>query len=191
MSGLPIERILWAGNRNDHDDHLHVEGSPSSTGTPPLTRPPMTPSLIRIYDALTQEFGAPYYFTSRPPPLPNWSHMGWYNRRPIRTNAAVWSQHAYSNALDIGPYYGKASQQRFYDFLTNYDDSQGDDMFTKGYNEADWKKLFNAGVVAGNSWAEFRQYWVVEAADRTDSEHLQASGNIVIALATRGSFFRR
>ena len=29
----------------------------------------------------------------------------------------VWSQHAWANALDVGPYHGVDEQQRFYDFL--------------------------------------------------------------------------
>lgn len=153
---LPIGRILWAGNRDDHDDHLHVEGLPELTGTPPLTRPPMTTSLIVIYDALTQGFGAPYYFTSRPPPAPNWSHMGWYNRRPIRTNSAVWSQHAYSNAIDIGPYYGVASQQKFYDYLTKGHDMtgpNGEPNWDKvsSWARAAWTEAYKAGLLSDTS----------------------------------------
>lgn len=32
--GLPVGTIIWAGSRSDHKDHIHVEGSPASTGKP-------------------------------------------------------------------------------------------------------------------------------------------------------------
>lgn len=124
MSGLPIHKIIWAPAPL-HDNHLHVEGSPRFSGTPPLTNPGRSPSIDVIYKALTAEFGTPYYFTDDPPAGSSWSHMGWYNRRPPRGSSTGWSQHAYANALDIGPYYGRKEQQVFYDFLTTY---QGDDM---------------------------------------------------------------
>ncbi len=146
MSDLPIHKILWAPTNAAHHNHLHVEGSPAKTGTPPLERQPMTPSVKAIYDALTVEFGTPYYFLDTPPAPPNWSHMGWYNRRPIEgTN--TWSQHSWSNALDIGPYYGVQGQQKFYDFLTTYGDddmaSPADAMTQGDVNAAvDWNKAF-------------------------------------------------
>lgn len=114
---LPILRILWAGNNSLHQDHLHVEGTPSRTGTPPLAKQNMTASVLTIYTALAVEFGQPAYFQDEMPPAPCWSHMGWYNRRKI-AGSSVWSQHAWANALDIGPYDGVEEQQRFYDFLT-------------------------------------------------------------------------
>lgn len=118
MSWLPIERILWAPSNADHYNHLHVEGAPSKTGTPPASNPGMSQSVQVIYEALREEFGTPFYFEDAKPPAPSWSHMGWYNRRKI-SGSNSWSQHAWSNALDIGPYYGVAEQQKFYDFLTS------------------------------------------------------------------------
>jgi hypothetical protein len=109
---LPIKSILWAPSNSAHYNHLHVEGDPRFTGTPPLGNPGMSPSVQVIYAALIDEFGMPAYMTGG-----DWTHMGWYNRRPIAgTNS--WSQHSWANALDIGPYYGVEEQQRFYDFLT-------------------------------------------------------------------------
>lgn len=32
--GLPVGTIIWAGSRADHKDHIHLEGSPSISGTP-------------------------------------------------------------------------------------------------------------------------------------------------------------
>lgn len=113
---LPIRTILWAGNDSNHHDHLHVEGLPRKTGTPPLTNPGMTDSVEEIYTALVQKFGRPAYMSGG-----DWTHMGWYNRRRI-AGTTIWSQHAWSNALDIGPYYGVAEQQKFYDFLTGKED---------------------------------------------------------------------
>ena len=121
MSDLPIHNILWAPSNKDHYNHLHVEGAPKKTGTPPQSNPGMSSSVQIIYEALRQEFGTPYYFQDPKPAEPCWSHMGWYNRRKI-SGSNTWSQHAWSNALDIGPYYGQAEQQKFYDFLTGSGD---------------------------------------------------------------------
>jgi hypothetical protein len=112
---LPVGLILWAGNNSLHLDHLHVEGLPKKTGTPPLTNPGMTPAVAEIYDALRTHFGSAKYFLDPAPA--DWTHMGWYNRRKI-AGTNIWSQHSWSNALDIGPYWGVAEQQPFYDFLT-------------------------------------------------------------------------
>jgi hypothetical protein len=109
---LPIKSILWAPSNDAHYNHLHVEGDPRFTGTPPTSNPGMSPAVAVIYQALKDEFGEPAYMTGG-----DWTHMGWYNRRTI-AGTTVWSQHAWSNALDIGPYYGVAEQQKFYDFLT-------------------------------------------------------------------------
>lgn len=117
---LPVGTILWAKNRpSDHNNHLHVEPPPPrKTGVPPLKNPGMSPGVRVIYDALVVEFGTGYYFTDPEPPTAlHWSHMGGWNRRKI-AGTQTWSQHAWWNALDIGPYYGVAEQQRFYDFLT-------------------------------------------------------------------------
>lgn len=119
---MEVGTILWAGNRADHQDHLHVEPPTRKTGTPPLTNPGMTPGVERIFLELVVEFGPTYYFHDPKPPGAGWSHMGWYNRRKI-AGSQTWSQHAYANALDIGPYNGISEQQTFYDFLTG----EGDD----------------------------------------------------------------
>jgi len=147
MSDLPIHKILWAPTNAAHHNHLHVEGSPVKTGTPPLTNPGRSPSIDVIMAALTEEFGTPYYFQDTKPPGDSWSHMGWYNRRPI-DESTTWSQHAWSNALDIGPYYGVAEQQKYYDFLTGKDDDMAipaDKMTAGDVNAAiDWNKSFGA-----------------------------------------------
>lgn len=114
---LPIRLILWAGNDNDHTDHLHVEGEPLRTGNPPLTNPGRTPAVDAIYKAMTARYGLPRYFLDPPNPNAGWHHMGWWNRRPI-AGKKTWSQHAYSNALDIGPLIGVTNQRPIYDFLT-------------------------------------------------------------------------
>jgi hypothetical protein len=115
---LPVLKIIWAGNDSSgaHWNHLHVEGIPKQTGTPPLSNPGMTDSVWAIYVALSQQFGQPAYMSGG-----DWNHMGWYNRRYI-AGTTIWTQHSWSNAIDIGPYYGVEEQQRFYDFLTGADD---------------------------------------------------------------------
>jgi hypothetical protein len=80
---------------------------------------------------------------------------------------------------------GKATSLTAAQIVSIVETGEGDIMFTKGYDEADWKRLWDRGLVVGTSWASFRQYWVVESAARTDAEHLQASGNIVLALADK------
>jgi hypothetical protein len=111
---LPVLKIIWSGNDSsgNHWNHLHVEGIPKQTGTPPLSNPGMTDSVWAIYVALSERFGQPAYMSGG-----DWNHMGWYNRRYIG-GTTIWSQHSWSNAIDIGPYYGVAQQQKFYDFLT-------------------------------------------------------------------------
>jgi hypothetical protein len=125
---LPIFRIIWAKSdpSGAHNDHLHVEGIPYRTGTPPLNNPGMTASVETIYRALITQFGVPSYMSGG-----DWTHMGWYNRRKI-AGTDIWSQHAWANAIDIGPYYGVAQQQRFYDFLT------GEDMAILTDDEQRW-----------------------------------------------------
>jgi hypothetical protein len=118
---LPIHQILWAGNNSQHHDHLHVEGSPRKSGTPPRSNPGMTPAVEAIWNAMTERYGTGYYFSQSPPPEPNWAHMGIYNRRQI-AGSTQWSQHAYANAIDIGPLYGSA-QKPVYDYLTNYEET--------------------------------------------------------------------
>ena len=130
---LPIARILWAGNNASHHDHLHVEGEPTYVGwttgygaQPPSYNPGQTDPVKAIYEAMTAGFGTGYYFQDTPPAEPRWAHMGWYNRRPI-AGSTRWSQHAWANALDIGPLYGIDAQQGIYEYLINYEE---DDMPT-------------------------------------------------------------
>ena len=118
---LPIRRILWAGNDPNHHDHLHVEGDPASTGHPPYYNPGMTASVTQVYDALIDEFGTAAYYKDSDAGSAGWTHMGWYNRRKI-AGSNTWSQHAWANALDVGPYLGVAAQQKFYDYLTQEED---------------------------------------------------------------------
>jgi len=114
---MEIYRILWAGNEpTNHSDHLHVEGSPKRSGEPPYSRID-TPAITGIIAAMNERFGKGGYFNGGE----GWSDMGVYHRRYI-ANTTIWSQHAYSNAIDIGPYYGVEEQQPFYDFLTGAND---------------------------------------------------------------------
>lgn len=114
MAKLPILKIIWAENDpRNHGNHLHVEGDPAFTGTPPLKNPGLSPSCQIIMDALIQEYGPVNYIDTD---SPGWSSMGWYNRRYI-AGTTIWTQHSWSNAIDIGPYYGVAEQERFYKFL--------------------------------------------------------------------------
>lgn len=131
---LPIRTILWAGNDSNHRDHLHVEGLPMQTGNPPHSNPGMTDSVEEIYGALMQKFGRPAYMSGG-----DWTHMGWYNRRKI-AGTAIWSQHSWANALDVGPYYGVEEQQKFYDFLTGKED----DMAFSDHEESILKQLVAA-----------------------------------------------
>lgn len=85
----------------------------------------MTAGVKAIYDALTEQFGPGKYFLDSSgryvgnDPGVYWTHMGGWNRRYIG-GTTVWSQHAYWNALDIGPYVGIKAQQKFIDFLRNH-----------------------------------------------------------------------
>lgn len=143
---LPIRLILWAGNDPNHHDHLHVEGDPKQTGTPPYSNPGKTASVQTVYDALVAEFGPTKYFTD--PGTANWTHMGWYNRRKI-ANTDIWSQHAWANALDIGPYNGVAAQQRFYDFLTQEDDEMSSPKNWDADDIKAWRSMFNNTLIEG------------------------------------------
>jgi hypothetical protein len=110
-----VGTILWAKSNAAHYDHIHVEPSTRSAGVPPLKNPGMTDGVRFIYEALEKEFGPGAYFVN-PPAGTKWTHMGGWNRRYIG-GTTIWSQHAWWNALDIGPYFGVEQQQDFYDFL--------------------------------------------------------------------------
>lgn len=117
---LPVERILWAPTNSAHNNHLHVVGLPRKKGVPPFTNPGMTDSIEVIVAALDLRFGEGAYW-QHADATTGWTHMGIYNRRRI-AGSSTWSQHAYANAIDIGPYYGVEQQQKFYDFLTGKDE---------------------------------------------------------------------
>src|SRR5690554_5964313 len=133
VDDLPIAKIIWAGSdrTGNHDNHLHVEGDPIFTGTPPLTNFGMSSSVKIIYEALKRRFGTTAYFASPAAKDADWTHMGWYNRRPKNNRpGAAWSQHSWSNAIDVGPYWYVKEQQVFYDFLTGREAARIEDMFT-------------------------------------------------------------
>lgn len=104
-SWLPIDRIIWAPDNRAHYNHLHVEGYPRPSGTLADCTSQRTAALLEILDALNEFF-------------PGWDSLGIYNCRNIAgTNTP--SQHAFSNAVDVGPYYGVGQQQPFFDMLTS------------------------------------------------------------------------
>jgi hypothetical protein len=153
MPSFQVGTILWAKNRpKDHYNHLHVEPPTRRTGTPPLTNPGMTDGVKAIYDGLTARFGPGYYFTDPRSADADWSHMGGWNRRMI-AGTNTWSQHAWWNALDIGPFYGVEEQQRFYDFLTGQETQGGDDM---PLTDEDVAKLIDelVPVIASKVWSQ-------------------------------------
>lgn len=166
---FPIGTILWAGNNSKHLDHLHVEppsifiGYTDGRGEqPPAHNPGMSSGVQEIYRALIREFGEGDYFID-PEPDTEWTHMGWYNRRPI-AGSLRWSQHAWGNAIDIGPYYGVNEQRKFFDFLTgkhmDYEIIAG----IKWYDVdkwADWadasiRKNIVAGIIRGRPYKDGR-----------------------------------
>ena len=56
-------------------------------------------------------------------------------------------------------------------------------MYTKCLSEAQWRSLYQAGVVKGSSEQAVVDYWVNNAASRTDAEHCSASAAIVTDVA--------
>jgi hypothetical protein len=96
------------------------------SGTPPTVNPGMTPGVERIYDALEARFGRGEYFLDADGRYVGnddgigWTHMGGWNRRRI-AGSTTWSQHAWWNALDIGPLVGVAAQREMHNFLTGND----------------------------------------------------------------------
>lgn len=172
---MNVGTILWAGNRADHYNHLHVEpdrryvGYTDGRGVQPPTKDAgMTVGLAQIYATLVDRFGPTKYFEN--PGRVNWTHMGIYNRRPI-AGSARWSQHAYSNAIDIGPYYGVKDQQKFYDFLTGKDHNMPSEPFEviagiKWYDVDKWSPWADAsiranivaGIIRGKEYKDGRKF---------------------------------
>ena len=143
ISWLPVERILWYKTNSAHRDHLHVVGYPRKTGTPPLTNPGMPASTREIYDAILDYFPG--------------TRIGIYNRRPI-AGTSTWSQHSWSNALDVYAY-GAAGQQKFFDMLTAKTRPEGGgeidvkevyarlqaSLIRAGHNLGDWDPYLPSG----------------------------------------------
>lgn len=113
---FPVRTVIWAATNAQHHNHLHVDVDPKASSVPPKTSV-RTAAVTTLLGLLTDEFGPTAYFQSEDAADAAWTHMGWYNRRRI-AGSTTWSQHAYGNALDIGPYYGENAQRDFYDFLT-------------------------------------------------------------------------
>lgn len=146
--------ILWAGNEpENHYNHLHVE-PPQQLSGEPSDWSPITQGLRAIIDALELAFG-PYAYFTRATATTKWTHMGTFNRRKI-AGSNTWSQHAYNNAIDIGPYYGIEQQRKFYEFLkrgTMYEEIAG----FKFYDSDEWphwadssiRASIEAGVIRG------------------------------------------
>lgn len=66
-------------------------------------------------------------------------------------------------------------------------DIGGDDgMITKWLTETGFRKLYQLGVVGGASEQAVVDYWIRDRAQRPESEHVDASSNIFVALAERG-----
>lgn len=140
MAHLPIAQLIDADYNDAHFNHIHVSGKPMHTGTPPLNYPGWTKAIKEVYDALEFHFGPGAYFMDVEhhwedgsfvidDPRIKWTHMGIYNRRKI-AGSTSWSQHAYANGLDIGPYMGIEEQQPFLDFLSRDDHTILGDVFT-------------------------------------------------------------
>lgn len=110
---LPIAKILWAPTNAAHYNHLHVEGAPTRGGD---CTSQWTPAIRQIVDALNDRFGTGGHYQVWDDSF-GWTHMGVYNCRDI-AGTTIPSQHSFSNAIDIGPYYGVEQQQKFLDFLT-------------------------------------------------------------------------
>lgn len=111
-SWLPVRIVLTANYNAAHYSHLHVEGIPKKYGTPPLTNPGMPDSTQEIYDAILDYFPG--------------TRIGIYKRRYI-SGTTRWSQHSWSNGLDVYAY-GAAAQKPIYDMLTSPTKPEGGDI---------------------------------------------------------------
>lgn len=155
MAAPPIGTILDYRTNAAHRDHIHVEPPKKRRGTPPHSNPGMSPGVKVIYDAMTEKFGRGEYFLDKNgryvgnDPGVGWTHMGGWNRRPI-AGSSSWSQHAYWNALDIGPYINE-DQKKFHDFLTGEDD----DMAFSPAQEKFLKELADEGLKQGSNGTDF------------------------------------
>lgn len=65
-----------------------------------------------------------------------------------------------------------------------------DMAFTKGLTEAQWRALYQAGIAKGASEQAVVDYWVRDAANRSDTEHDTASASLFTELATRPGGFQ-
>ncbi len=144
-SWLPVRLILTAHYNSAHYNHLHVEGIPKQTGTPPETNPGMPDSTREIYEAVRK------YFPD--------AHIGVYNRRYIG-GTTTWSQHSWSNALDIYAY-GPAAQLPIYEMLTAPDPPEGgDELAHLSESEQLWLKKFIEETEKINSGPTFPRYLI-------------------------------
>ena len=153
-----VRQILGADFNSAHYNHLHVDVYPKMTGTPPEDYPGVSQGVKVLYAALESKFGPGAYFLDNDAGKAAWTHMGWYNRRRI-AGSSSWSQHAWANALDIGPYYGVKEQKPFRDFLLGLEEPNKEDIVAddvgaqKGLDDAfkdDWAKMLE--------WAIFTKY---------------------------------
>lgn len=125
-----IGRIIWAGSDRSgaHDDHLHVEpvetfsGRTDGTGDQPLTWFQITDGVRAIMAALDARLGDRHSYFLVDGERQSWDdwdwlHMGIWNRRPI-SGSLTWSQHAWGNAIDIGPLDGIDAQRPVYEVLS-------------------------------------------------------------------------
>jgi hypothetical protein len=129
----------------------------------------------------------------------SWSNAKDYKITPIRGEAgdrlAAWarksplvSQTFWKIDLHLDHVHLTANPRR------NFDDQQippcaggqpiGDNtMFTKYLNASEWGALYDAGIAQAPSKVALIDYWVNHASERSDTEHGQASANIVVAIA--------
>jgi hypothetical protein len=154
MSKLSVVRnVIWATTNSAHHNHLHVDVYPKMTGTPP-GKWQITQGVKDLLAALEERFGPYAYFTEKKANT-KWTHMGWYNHRKV-AGSTTWSQHAWGNALDIGPYYGVEEQQVFYDFLMGLE--KEDELPQFNDKEVHELKAFVKEVLDEGSSMKFVEY---------------------------------